>query len=111
MNDKKLRRRRLTIPEILAWASAYRESTGKWPTKASGGIIGTQGETWRQVDGALRHGLRGLPGGSSLAKFLAQEKGARNPTSIKPLTEQQILARRPPPAQGRMAQRQVWCDT
>jgi hypothetical protein len=37
MSSKRLTRRPLTIPEILAWTSAYREATGKWPTKSSGG--------------------------------------------------------------------------
>lgn len=91
MQLKKLRRRPLTVREVLIWASQYREAHGKWPTKASGVIPGTHGETWRLVDGALRHGLRGFPGGSSLAKLLAEEKGARNLTSLQSLTEQQIL--------------------
>jgi hypothetical protein len=30
-------------------------------------------EKWRNIDNALRYGLRGLPGGSSLAKLLAEK--------------------------------------
>ena len=43
----------------------------------SGAIPGTNGETWAMVHGALRHGRRGLPGGSSLARFLADHQGQR----------------------------------
>jgi hypothetical protein len=87
-----LRRRPLTIAEILRWADAYRETTGGWPTRARGIIPGTVGETWVQVDEALRGGLRGLPGVSSLPRLLAEERGARNRAQLPPLTEDQILA-------------------
>jgi hypothetical protein len=87
-----MRRRRLSIPEILVWASAYREHTGRWPTKHSGGIAHARGETWLGIDTALREGLRGLPGGSSLAKLLAEHFGARNIHDLPPLTEEQILS-------------------
>ena len=92
MKTKRLRLRPLTIREILSWADAHREATGKWPKRASGTIFATRFETWAQIDSALRHGLRGLPGGGSLAKLLAQKQGARNPTSNLPLTEQKVLA-------------------
>lgn len=61
MKVKKLRRRPLTLREILSWADAYREATGKWPTRNGGPIIGAHGEKWSQVDAALHQGLRGLP--------------------------------------------------
>jgi hypothetical protein len=32
---KRLLRRPLTVHEILRWADAHREMTGKWPTKAA----------------------------------------------------------------------------
>src|ERR1700677_2873022 len=50
------------------------------------------GTTWRQVDNALRYGLRGLEGGSSLAQLLAVHRGVRNVQALPPLTEQQIAA-------------------
>ena len=37
-------------------------------------------------------GNRGLPGGSSLARLLAEHRGARNPKDLPPLTIEQILA-------------------
>jgi len=84
-------RRTLHIPDILHWASAYREITGKWPTKTSGPIPATSGETWAGVDNALRRGLRSLPGGSSLAQLLADKCGARHLKRLQPLSEEQIL--------------------
>jgi hypothetical protein len=29
-----------------------------------------EGESWKQLDASLRHGWRGLPGGSSLSRLL-----------------------------------------
>jgi hypothetical protein len=86
-----MHRRLLSTREIRGWASAYREGTGKWPTKKAGDIPGTVGETWAGVDNALRLGLRGLPGGSSLPQFLAEHCGAR-PPKLPPLSVDQILA-------------------
>jgi hypothetical protein len=87
-----LLRRPLTIAEILRWADAYRETTDRWPTRTTGIIPGTVGETWQAVDQALKLGLRTLPGGSSLARLLAEKRGAHNRRERPPLTEDQILA-------------------
>ncbi len=83
----------LSVFHILAWADAHRERTGQWPQVYSGPVLdGPRGEKWRNVDNALRYGLRGLPGHSSLAQFLAEWRGLRNTHDLAPLTEQQILA-------------------
>ncbi len=82
----------LEIRQILAWADAYHDLTGKWPIRESGRIIGTVCETWAMVDNALRNGLRGLPGGSSLARLLAEHRNVRNIHGLPPLTIEQILA-------------------
>ena len=66
----------ITIPQILSWADAFHDRTGKWPTTDGGAIDLAVGETWRKIESALSRGLRGLPGGSSLAGLLAQERGA-----------------------------------
>lgn len=70
----------LSLTTILHWADAFREATGAWPTvhRAPQLIDGTDGERWRNVDNALRYGLRGLPGGPSLAQLLAQRRGVPN---------------------------------
>lgn len=81
----------LCIPHILAWADAYHKSTGKWPNLNCGPIKGEE-ETWRRIDSALRIGLRGLRGGTSLARLLAECRGVRNQGALPPLTHQQILA-------------------
>lgn len=64
-------------------------------TRKSGGIVGTLFERWSAVDTALRSGTRNLPGGSSLAQLLADERGVRNIKDVPPLNEEIILA---------------WCD-
>jgi hypothetical protein len=89
---KRVRRRTFTVKEILHWADIYRETIGRWPSQDSGPILLTKGlEKWSAVDEALRQGLRGLPGGSSLAQFLAEHRGARNIQRLPPLSEEQIL--------------------
>lgn len=88
---KTMRRRPLTITEILIWAAHHRAVTGNWPTKDSGCIIGALFETWIAVDTALRVGLRTLPGGSSLAQLLAEKRGVRNIRDLPPLSVERIL--------------------
>jgi hypothetical protein len=83
---------RLTIPQILAWADVHHARTGEWPRVTSGPIAGTGHETWAAVNAALRIGLRGLPGGSSLARLLAEQRNRPFGQSRPPLTAEQILA-------------------
>jgi hypothetical protein len=80
-----------TIRQILPWADAHKARTGRWPTKTSGQIPEAPGESWRAVEAALRGGIRGLRGGSSLAKLLAAKRGKRNRLSASRLTVRQIL--------------------
>jgi hypothetical protein len=83
----------LSVPEVLAWADAHRRRKGRWPEATSGPVREAPlGVIWRQVDTALRLGLRGLPGGSSLARLLARERGVRNPSDLPRLSAEQVLA-------------------
>src|SRR5262245_52799932 len=91
MASKPLRKRLLSVEEILRWASSSREAVGRWPTKSSGGIVGARFETWAGVDEALRRGWRGRTRGSSLAQLLAESRGVRNLHDLPPLTEEQLL--------------------
>jgi hypothetical protein len=81
----------LYISQILAWVDAYRKKWGEWPNMYSGYIPGTLEDNWRRIDSALRIGLRGLPGGSSLARFLYEHRGVRNLGCLPRLTSKQIL--------------------
>lgn len=65
----------LTVRRILKWADGYHQKTGQWPNRNSGAVLDAPGEKWRNIQNALYNGLRGLPGGSSLAKLLRQERG------------------------------------
>jgi hypothetical protein len=82
----------LTEEQILAWADAEFERTGKWPKEDSGPIWEVSGETWKAIHMALVKGGRGLPGGSSLPRLLAKERGVRNHLAVPRLTKEQILA-------------------
>ena len=67
---------RLTIELILEWADEHHRQTGQWPTVHSGLVAGvTPATTWVSTNAALVVGLRGLPGGSSLARVLADHRG------------------------------------
>src|SRR5262249_54433912 len=82
----------LSEGQILAWADAYHRRTGTWPTRQSGPILEAPGETWMAVDMALRNGLRGLPGGTTLPFLLAQQRGVRNGSNLPQLSVEQVLA-------------------
>jgi hypothetical protein len=81
----------LTETQILKWADAYFRSHGHWPQASSGTIPEAPGETWSILESALSNGRRGLRGGSSLVRFLAQHRGARNLSDLPALTEEHIL--------------------
>jgi len=90
---KSRRRHRLTAPRILAWADAYHKRLGRWPTRRSGRVENQPDLNWELVHLALRFGRHGLPGGSSLAQFLASERGVRRrKTPPPPLEFDQILS-------------------
>jgi hypothetical protein len=86
-----LRRPPLDMPQILAWADAHHARTGAWPGQTSGAIPEAPVERWGAIDQALRDGVRGLPGGSSLYKVLAEHRGKRSRVQLPPLTIKQIL--------------------
>ncbi len=85
---------RLSESRILAWADSFRARAGKWPRRKTPGAIADAsfGDTWLHVDDALRRGLRGLPGGSSLAHLLFVHRGVRSIGNLPRLSVKQILA-------------------
>jgi hypothetical protein len=86
LNQYRRGERTLSVEQILAWAEAHRERTGRWPTAGSGPVTEAPGERWRNLESALREGSRGLPGGDSLARLLD-----RHYHRIRTLTVPQIL--------------------
>ncbi len=82
----------LSVPQILGWADAHKQGAGEWPTRESGAVPAAEGETWGAVDAALSNGGRGFPGGSSLARVLAEHRGVRNPKGLPELSVEQILS-------------------
>ena len=83
--------RPLSEDMVAAWAKAYHHRTGRWPDRNSGLIPESPGDTWKKVNHALRDGRRGLQGGSSLARLLAEKLAVRNLANVVPLTVEQIL--------------------
>ncbi len=77
---------------ILNWVDAHHRRTGEWPTQDSGPIHEAPGETWAAVDAALLLGNRGLPGGSSIARLLAECGKKRNQLALPTLSRRKILA-------------------
>jgi hypothetical protein len=64
----------LTVEQILAWADAHHERTGRWPTHDSGPVAEAPGETWGRVNSALYEGHRGLSGRDTLARLLGRHR-------------------------------------
>ncbi len=67
----------LTVEQIQEWACQHYEIMGNWPTITSGKVLANLSESWDQINSALTLGLRGLPGGSSIAKQVALLGGKR----------------------------------
>ena len=84
-------RPRLTATLVLGWADVYHASNGKWPGHGFRFDRRRPGENWRAVDKALRAGLRGLRGGSSLFRLLVRNRGVRDPRERPRLKIGQIL--------------------
>ncbi len=89
--DRLDKRRPIRTEYVLAWADAHHARHGKWPTCESGKIPGTD-HNWLRIDSWLRHGYRGLPDGSSLARLLAKHRGVRVGRRPPHLSEKRILA-------------------
>ncbi len=60
----------LSERQILAWAKAHFQATGRWPHRQSGAVSGSNGESWRIIERALSSGDRGLSGGLPISKLL-----------------------------------------
>lgn len=83
MRDDLGMRSNLSEDMISAWVDEHIKATGTFPSTKSGIVPGGV-VTWKVIDNALRFGDRGMPGGSSLSKFI--NCGARR------LTEADISA-------------------
>jgi hypothetical protein len=81
----------LMIEDILKWADEHRRRTGQWPKARSGPIAAAPGETWMAVQIALQQGRRGLPGGTTLPRLLAEHRGVANHLDRPALTVACIL--------------------
>ncbi len=81
----------LNVKRIVAWARAYHERTGRWPSTKSGAVHGVPGETWITINHALIRGRRGMAGGLSLPKFLERHCGKKYSPAPPALTVDQIL--------------------
>lgn len=66
------RRVPLLVHQILQWADAHHERTGRWPNAHAGPVADAPGETWGAINQALARGRRGLPGDDSLFRLLVR---------------------------------------
>jgi len=82
----------LSLEQILLWADAHHAAHGRWPDQRSGRVDSMRGETWSGIAFALAHGTRGLPGGTTLARFLRTHRGPAVRKPSRPLSVAQILA-------------------
>ena len=81
-----------TVKTILAWADAYYDRTGKWPSTKSGPVAEDPEETWSGIDAALNRGQRGLRGRTTLPLLFVKYRGKRDRLNPPRLTAKQILA-------------------
>jgi hypothetical protein len=77
----------LTLEQVLAWGDTHHAATGRWPTRSSGAVTGTPGESWTNIDQALRKGFRRLPAVGSLKQLFA---GRAAPGDVSPDAAQDL---------------------
>ena len=65
------------ISTVLPGVDLHHARTGTWPKQNSGCVEDAQGEKWANLENALRIGLRGLSGGSSLASLINEHRVGR----------------------------------
>ena len=94
------RREPLTVEQVLAWADAHHARTGGWPACKSGPVPEAPGEAWGNIDSALRHGHRGLPGGDTLPRLLDRHRGRRGHGWVPWTPAEDELVRTLPPAEA-----------
>lgn len=82
---------RLSARKILRLAEDHFQRTGKWPQDNSGPVLAHSDDTWLAIQSALQFGTRGLPGGDTLSRLLARNRGVRNRAGLPPLTIKKIL--------------------
>jgi hypothetical protein len=83
---------RISVEEVLRWADLHHEKHGVWPNAGSGPVDRVPGINWAKIDALLKQGRRGLPGGSSLTRLLAQERWGSPPSQSAALSVERILA-------------------
>jgi hypothetical protein len=83
----------LSVGQILAWADAHQARTGIWLKKTSGPVkVGYLGDNWLKIDHALKLGLRGLDGGSTLVWLFVEARGVRSQRYLPEMSEETELA-------------------
>jgi hypothetical protein len=87
-----LRRKKISSEQILQWADAWFQRTGKWPIVESGVVSETSSETWSGINQTLKRGIDGVEPGSSLNKFLNEMRAVPMYHQSPLLTVEQILA-------------------
>jgi superfamily II DNA or RNA helicase len=65
---------RLSVRRVLEWVNEHKARFGTFPT-IHDNRAPALGESWLAINAALERGSRGLPGGSSLPKLLAEHRG------------------------------------
>lgn len=75
---------KLTERQILAWAEAFHNQIGYWPTRKDGSIPHSCGETWSAIENGLKHGGRGLRGGTTLSQLIRGNFGIHVSRLVRP---------------------------
>ena len=89
LSTRRKLRTKVTLPklseeQVLNWARAFQRRYGYWPTRESGVIPGSAGETWCGIDNAFKRAGRGLPREGSLSQFLRRRFDIRVSRLVRP---------------------------
>jgi hypothetical protein len=81
----------LSNEQILSWAEAHFKKHKRWPSRYAGAVVAAPGENWLAIDAALKRGLRGLEGGTSLKHLIRTTNGELRSRGPSRLTEAQVF--------------------
>lgn len=90
----------LEVSTILKWIKKHHQRHGKYPTRDSGQIPNSTGETWGAIVSALAVGGRGLGARSSLARLVTGTGCQTSPFAIR-MRPARINRQRHPEFRGR----------
>jgi len=80
-----------SVQQILAWADAHHQRTGRWPSPKGKRTLAGNGWSWAAIDHIIQRRGCGIDGVRTLVQLLQLRRGARNLKRLERLSQAKIL--------------------